>query len=66
LAIYHFFLLDASGQVKAREQHDCLDDTDAINTARVQAAGRVVEIWSGALKIAVVKPDGTVEGPARR
>ena len=58
---YYFFVLDDQGRVKAREQIECHDDADAINTARVQAAGHDVEVWRGALRVAIVRKDGKVD-----
>jgi hypothetical protein len=62
---YYFFVLGDGGHVKAREQFDCYDDADAINTARVQAADNDVEVWCGALHVATVRRDGTVDRTLR-
>jgi hypothetical protein len=64
VATYYFFVLDDQGHMKTREQGDCLNEADAIHTARVHSPDNDVEVWCGTLKIATVRKDGTVERAA--
>lgn len=57
MAVYYFFLSDDTGRVKAREQHECRNDVHAFDTARVISNGRDIEIWRGAMRIALRKRD---------
>jgi hypothetical protein len=65
MVTYYFFVLGDDGHVRAREQFDCYDEADACNTARVHAANHDVEVWCGAMRVAIVKRDGTVERTLR-
>lgn len=57
MAVYYFFLSDDTGRVEAREQHECSNDAHAFDTARIISNGRDIEIWRGALRLALRKRD---------
>jgi hypothetical protein len=57
VAVYYFFRISDSGRVEAREQHDCRHDAHAFYKARAISNGQDIEIWRGAMRIALRKRD---------
>lgn len=57
MTIYHFFRVDSTGRIAAREEHECRTTTDAFNTAHAISHGQDVEVWRGSVRIALRKRD---------
>ena len=51
---YYFFQLDSYGKITSRDEHDCRNDSDALETARTQLDGHDIEVWLGANRIGAV------------
>ena len=51
MATYNFFRLDSQGHVTSREERECQNDSDALETARTLLDGHDIEVWVGANRV---------------
>lgn len=52
---YKFLTMNGDGRPRAVEDHQCTDDLAALDKAYEMCAEHDVEVWSGALRVALVK-----------
>lgn len=51
---YKFFLMERDGRAVAVRTHECADDLAALDMGYEMCANHEVEIWCGALRVAVI------------
>lgn len=54
MATYYFFRMDSQGHITSREEHECGNDPDALETARTLMDGHDIEVWLGNNRIGAV------------
>jgi hypothetical protein len=54
MATYNLFRMDSQGHITSREEHECANNSDALETARTLMDGHDIEVWLGNIRIGAV------------